>query len=307
MVISFSPLRFQSAKKPVVLPLPVEFKFRRVPVAVEGGCDLVQSSGQVLRRDLHVPFQTAGHGHLGQVGGAHIGGGKAGVAVKHIGLGMETGAVGVVADLDLGVGQPVQLLDGLGVGGAHVGGGDHPQLAAVLGKGAKFFQDQPQTAPLDEGNQHVDPVGAGNFLFQFGKHLGLVQRAGEQTAAGQRRPGPGQVARRAVHHQQRVVFPQKRKKLLRPAVNAQRGKVSFLGRVFDGLDQPVDQPDLGSHVAALVRQVVQPLLGHFSQVLRQHLGGLRLVDGRRGAALRRERIQFAADLLVDDLLIKAGL
>ena len=37
MVIPLSPLSFQGAEQPVVFPLLVELKFRRVPVAVKGG------------------------------------------------------------------------------------------------------------------------------------------------------------------------------------------------------------------------------------------------------------------------------
>ena len=97
---------------------------------------------------------------------------------------MEASAVSVVADFDLGVGQSVQFLDGFRVCSSHVGGGYHPQLATVLGKGSQLLQDQPQAAPLDKGHQHVDPVSARNLLFQLREHLGLVQCAGEQTAAG---------------------------------------------------------------------------------------------------------------------------
>ena len=54
--------------------------------------------------DLHIPLQPAGDGGVGQVGRSYIGGSKTGVPVKDIGLGMEPGALGVIADLDLGVG-----------------------------------------------------------------------------------------------------------------------------------------------------------------------------------------------------------
>lgn len=56
---------------------------------------------------------------------------------------MEAGTFGVVADLDFGVGQLTQLFNGLYIGSSHVGGGDDPQLATILGKLPQLIHQEP--------------------------------------------------------------------------------------------------------------------------------------------------------------------
>ena len=56
-----------------------------------------------------------------------------------------------------------------------------------------------------------------------------------------------------------VIFPQKRKKLLCPPVNAQCGKVSFFGGRLDGAHDLVCQLDLCFDAAAVVLYVVKAL------------------------------------------------
>ena len=80
---------------------------------------------------------------------------------------MEPGALGIVADLDFGIGQLAQLLDGLDIRGTHVGGGDDSKLSAVLGKLPQLVHDKPKTAPLDKGHQHIDLIRRTDLLLQF--------------------------------------------------------------------------------------------------------------------------------------------
>ena len=77
--------------------------------------------------------------------------------------------------------------------------------------------------------------------------------------------------------------------------------------MFDGLNQLIDKANLRGYIAAFIRQVVQPFLRYRGKILRQHLGGFRLVDGGRGTALWRDHIQFLANFLIDDLFIKSRL
>ena len=93
---------------------------------------------------------------------------------------MEPGRLGVVADLDVRIGQLSKLLNGLHICCAHVGGGDDAELAAVLRKLPQFIHDEPQAAPFDEGHQHVDPVGRDDFFFELGKHLRLMHSPGKK-------------------------------------------------------------------------------------------------------------------------------
>ena len=95
--------RLQRPGQPLLLILGVILKLAGIPVALEGGGNLVDGLRQIPAGDLHIPLQAAGDGGVGQVGGAHIGGGEAGIPVKDVGLGMEPGALGVVTDLDSGV------------------------------------------------------------------------------------------------------------------------------------------------------------------------------------------------------------
>ena len=171
----------------------------------------------------------------------------------------------------------------------------------------QLLDDQSKTAPFDEGYQHVDAVGTGNLFFQFGKHLGLAHRPGEQAAAGQRRLRACQVCRSFSGDQQRVVGPQKSKKLLCPAVDAQRSKVSFLGCGFYGLDQPVCQRNLGREIPTLVGDIVQTALDHVGKILRQHLGGFSLVQDGSSLAGSGQGREFLPHLLVDHLFVQAGL
>ena len=76
-----------------------------------------------------------------------------------------------------------------------------------------------------------------------------------------------------------VVLLQKRKKLLCPLVNTERGKVSFLCGVLDGGHDLICQLDLRLDAAAVVLHVLKTLLYHVGQILRQYLGSLRCVDG----------------------------
>ena len=95
---------------------------------------------------------------------------------------MEPGRLGIVADLDLRIGQLSQFLNGLHICCAHVGGGDDAELAAVLREFPQLVHDESQAAPFDEGHQHVDPVGRDDFLFEFCKHLRLMHGPGEKRA-----------------------------------------------------------------------------------------------------------------------------
>ena len=120
---------------------------------------------------------------------------------------MEPGTLSVIADLDFRVGQLAQLLDSLYIGGTHVGSGDDAQFAAVLGELPQLVHEQAQTAPLDEGHQHVDAVSGYDLLLQFSVHLRFVDGPGEQRTLGQRRFRPLDVLDRFSGGKAGVIFP----------------------------------------------------------------------------------------------------
>ena len=172
--------RLQRPCQALSLILRVVFKFAVIPVILKGSGDLVNGFRQVAFRYLSVPFKAAGQRRIGQIGRAHIGRREAGFAVKDICLGVEPGRLGVVADLDVRIGQLSKLLNGFHVGSAHVRGGDDAELAAVLREFPQLVHDEPQAAPFDEGHQHIDPIGRDDFLFELCKHLRLMHSPGEK-------------------------------------------------------------------------------------------------------------------------------
>ena len=172
--------RLQCPCQALFLILCVVFKFAVIPVILKGSGDLVNGFGQVAFRYLGVPFKAAGQCRIGQVGRANICRREAGFAVKNICLGVEAGRLGVVADLDVRIGQLAKFLDGFHIRCAHVGSGNNAELATVLREFLQLVHDEPQTAPFDEGHQHVDPVGRDDFLFELGKHLWLMHSPGEK-------------------------------------------------------------------------------------------------------------------------------
>ena len=62
---------------------------------------------------------------------------------------------------------------------------------------------------------------------------------------------------------------------------------------------------MGREVSTIVQNVIQALLNHIRQVLRQHLGCFRPVYGRNSLASFRDFRQLAVQGVVDDLFVKA--
>ena len=297
---------FQSTGQPFPLPFIIVLELIGVPIAFKGGCDLFDGLRQVLSGHLDVPFQTAGNCRIGQVGGAYIRRSKTGVPVKYIGLCVQAGTLGVVADLDLCIGQRAQLLNGFYVRCTHIRGGDDAQFTAALRKLPQLVHDEAQAAPLDKRDQHIDAVGGNDLLFQLRVHLRLMDSAGKQGTLRNRGLRAVKVFCAFSCSKAWVVLLQKRKKLLCPLVNTERGKVSFLCGVLDGGYDLICQLDLRLDAAAIVLHVLKTLLYHVGQILRQHLGSLRRVDGRSGLAGFRDLCKLAVQRVVDDLFVQSG-
>ena len=168
---------------------------------------------------------------------------------------MEPGRLGVVADLDVRIGQLSKLLNGFHVGSAHVRGGDDAELAAAVRKLSQLVHDESQTAPFDEGHQHVNSVSRDDLLFELCEHLRLMHRAGEKRAlcdGGFRTDDLGPF----VQCQHIVFLIKKCKKLLRTLCNGKRVEVSFFCFSHNGGHNAVDKLDLRSEIAAIVFHVV---------------------------------------------------
>ena len=259
-------LRLQRASKALPLSFVVVFELFVVPVKLEGGCHLVDGLRQIFLCDFGVPLQTACQGRIGKVGRPHIGRREAGVPVENIRLCMEAGDLGVVADFDLRVGELAQLLDCLHIGRAHIGGRDDSQLAAVLDEGGQLIHDKTQPAPLDKGNQHINPIAGNDLLFELRVHLRLVNRTSEQARLcnrGFRTDNP----RPLIQRPDAVLPAKKRKKLLCPLCNRERVEVSFFCFCLDRSDNLIGQCDLRIQISAIIAEIVQPAFHHFGHIL----------------------------------------
>ena len=111
---------FQCTCKTLFLILAVILKLIGIPVAFKCCSDLINSFRQVPLCDFNIPLKTAGNCSIGEVRGADIGRSKACIAVEYIGFRVQTGTLGIIADLDKRVGQLAQFLDGFYVGSTHV-------------------------------------------------------------------------------------------------------------------------------------------------------------------------------------------
>ena len=93
---------------------------------------------------------------------------------------MEPGTLRVITDLDFGVGQLTQFFDGLHICSPHIGSRNDAQLSAILRELAQLVHNKPQTAPFDEGHQHVNSVSRDDLLFELCKHLRLMHGSGKK-------------------------------------------------------------------------------------------------------------------------------
>ena len=116
-----------------------------LPVAVERDFELLQQGGRADGAEPDVPFQAVQKRGLAEVGAADVGGVEAGVAAEQSSLGMQASGLGFVVDLHLGAVAVDELVDGAAFRGAHVGGGDDPELGAVFLELLQCWFEEPQT------------------------------------------------------------------------------------------------------------------------------------------------------------------
>ena len=197
----------QRSGKALLLILRVIFKLTGVPITLKCRSNFINCFGQVLFGYLYIPFQAAGNCSIGKIGRSNIRRGKPGVTVKHVGFCVQAGTLGVVAHLNFGIRQLSQLFNRLYICCPHIGGRNDPQLATVLGELTQLINNQAKTAPLDEGNQHIDTVCGNDFLFQLRIHLGLMDCTGKQGALCNRCLRSAQIRCCLAYSQSRVLFP----------------------------------------------------------------------------------------------------
>jgi hypothetical protein len=96
------------------------------PIPGKLGGAAAEQVGKLAGGAFDGPFETAGHGGVGEICGTDVGGGEPGLAVEEVSFGVQAGGVGVVVDADLGIGQRGEFFDDGGIGIPHVTGGDEP-------------------------------------------------------------------------------------------------------------------------------------------------------------------------------------
>lgn len=247
----------QSLIEAFILSLTVEFKFIRMPVGIESGSNLSDGLRQITCGDLHIPFETTGNGRVGKIGGSDIGRSKTGITVEHIRLGMQAGALGIIGNLDLDIFQLGHFLDGFDICCTHVGGCDNTQLAAALGKFGQFLHNQAQAAPFDEGNQHIDAVGGGNFFFQFGEHLRLMDCSGKQAALCQRCFRTNNVFCGFAECDTGILFTDQHQQLLGAFIHSSDNEIQ--DPLKEAVKQILSSDDLQQQLAAIAEEVTQKL------------------------------------------------
>ena len=81
------------------------------------------------------------------------------------------------------------------------------ELTAILRKLSQLVHNEPQTAPFDEGHQHINLVSRDNLFLELRKHLRLVNGPSKQRTLGNRRFRPLYIRRSFAHSQPRISFP----------------------------------------------------------------------------------------------------
>ena len=114
--------------------------------------------------------------------------------MKEPGLRVEPGASGVVRDAHVGA-ELAQALEGVGVGGAEVRGGQDAQLLGVsLEKVVQLGAQESEAAPLDEGDEQVDAIGGGELEPDLVTDAEIARAVDEEIAVPER---PGRARQRA--------------------------------------------------------------------------------------------------------------
>ena len=145
-----------------------------VPVAVEGGLELLDEGGRRDGREAHVPLDAVQQGRAREVARTDVGRVETGVASEQPRLGVETSAQRVVLDAGL---RP-ELLDETvecgSLGGSHVGRGDDAERHSTIAEIAKLALDHSDPVPLDERHDDVDPIRGRDLRSQLVSDAGFA-------------------------------------------------------------------------------------------------------------------------------------
>ena len=181
-----APLRAKGIPEAIGVRWGIQREIGGRPVGLEGHPDLVDEVAFVPLAQLDIPLQAGGDGRVGEVRGADVDGREATLPMEGIGLRMEAGALGVVGDPDLSVGQGCEELDGLGVRRAHIRGGDDPERTR-RGEGPQLVHEQADAAPLDERDEEIDTVRREDLGLELVHEAWLGRRPREEGVLREKR------------------------------------------------------------------------------------------------------------------------
>ena len=127
--------------------------------------------------------------------------------------------------------------------------------------------------------------------------------ARKQAAAGERGLRTLKLLCGSAGRQPRVILPQKREKLLRATVYAERSEVSLLSAALDKRNYPVGELHLSGYVSADVEHILKPPPRYVGEVLGQHLRSLSRVNRRKRLPRRLNGVKLPREGRIDHLLI----
>ena len=219
---------------------------------------------------------------------------------------MKPGTISIVAYLDLRPRKLPKLLHCLHIRSTHVGGRDHPELSTSRRKCPKLIDNQTQAAPLDEGNQHIDPIARNDLLLKLGIHLWLMYRTSEKTRLRDRcLRSCNRFFRPIVYGPDRVLLIKKGQKLL--GIIHYREPISVIIHLIRRccINNAIDHFYLIGNISAGISYSFELFFYCIRNIVRQHPRCLRLIDRLNLTYLViLMNGKLLAQLMIDYLFIK---
>ncbi len=190
----------------------------------------------------------------------------------------------------------------LALGGAHVGGREHPERAgAALEELAHAVAHQAPARPLEEGDQEVDAVGRGELALDLEADGAVARAVDEQVAGGQgdggprRRGGGAEAGGGGIDQGEELAGRWSHR------VVGEDGRIGQAGA--QELDEVVDEGELLLGLAAAEEGCEQ-----VADEAGEHLRGLGAVEGGDlvAPAAAAELVEHGREPPRDELLIEAG-
>jgi hypothetical protein len=247
LTLPFLPLQDLVQAFPIRLRV-IRLKFGFGPVLVKHGTETTHDSRVVPLAGADIPLQPVDERRPGEIGGADVGGGEPLGPAEEPGLGVESGLVGLVGDLDAGP-ESGELVQGPALGGAGVHRREHPEFAPSAQKCSERVPDHQEPRPTDEGAQEIDPMRA-RQLAGNGSTDPVVAMAVDQEHA--RSEGDDGALRRPALPQVSARLHQIEEELSRFENPVALGHRVTRGALFQNQEQPVGQGHLPGYLLAAI-------------------------------------------------------